>query len=132
MGDSAAPGLLQPLPPSRLQPPPVQAATPCIERAVPRAQVQLHSYLLDLDWVLDACPALGGVPKVLGLQPSPSPKPEPEPEPEPYPITRTRTRTRTRSRARTRTLPSHPNPDPNPNPNTNTNTNATPEPYPLT
>ena len=61
--------------------PPVQAATPCIERAVPRAQVQLHSYLLDLDWVLDACPALGGVPKVLELQPEPSPEPEPEPEP---------------------------------------------------
>ena len=113
MGDSAAPGLLQPLPPSRLQPPPVQAATPCIERAVPRAQVQLHSYLLDLDWVLDACPALGGVPKVLGLQPSPSPKPEPEPEPEPYPITRTRT------------LPHNPNPNPNPNPIPSPNANPT-------
>ena len=28
-------------------------------------EVQLHSYLLDLDWVLEACPALSGVPKVL-------------------------------------------------------------------
>jgi hypothetical protein len=32
-----------------------------------RIQVQLHSYLLDLDWVLKACPALGSVPRVLVL-----------------------------------------------------------------
>ena len=31
------------------------------------SEVQLHSFLLDLDWILEACPALGGVPKVVVL-----------------------------------------------------------------
>ena len=42
----------------------IQAAAPCVQAAtqgiqpvVQRIQVQLHSYLLDLDWVLEACPA---------------------------------------------------------------------------
>ena len=47
--------------------PGAQAATPCLQRAVLRIQVQLHSFLLDLDWVLEACPALGSVPKVVVL-----------------------------------------------------------------
>ena len=59
---------------SRLRPPchptatpGAQAASSCLQRVILRIQVQLHSFLLDLDWVLEACPALGSVPKVVVL-----------------------------------------------------------------
>ena len=52
---------------NRCYPPPRSHSLRPASPRLLRPQVQLHSYLLDLDWLLRECPALGRVPKVLVL-----------------------------------------------------------------